>query len=62
MTTKYYSTMHGYVDFDADTWMVIERTDGAWELRRDTVSITYYELFNNMGELVEFLRRQEKGN
>ena len=53
--------MHGFVDFDTDTWMVVEKFDRTWEIQRKGVSVTYYEQFNNMDEFAMFLRKQESG-
>lgn len=50
---------HGIVDFDTDTWIVVEKTNGSLELQRQGVSITYYEKFSKFKNIVKFLRRKE---
>lgn len=49
---------HGIVYFDTDTWIVVEKIDGSWELQRQGVSVTYYEKFKNLFDFVNFLRRK----
>lgn len=52
-------TIHGVVDFDGDTWLVVQKKN-RWELFKPAVTISYYQYFASFNEFCTFLQAQEK--